>query len=581
VGDRAAEQGNRDSSLRRDLERLKQQEFDVLVVGAGIYGAWATLDAARRGLSVALVDQKDFGHATSANSQRIVHGGLRYLQHGDLKRMRESIRERSTLLRVAPHLVRPMPFLVPAEGHGLRSRLVLSSAVRVNDLLSCDRNRGLPVSRRLPRSDSLSPESMLASFPGFDEARLSGGVRFYDAEVHDSERMCLSILRSAREAGAEIANYVKVTRFSRRGDRVVGVEATDEVGGAELSIRARLVVGCTGPWTAGTLALGGEDAAEAKHAAEFPVFKAVVLVTRPVVGEAAVALAGPAGYHDAAELLTKGFRNFFVTPWRDRSLVGTFYEPHDGGVEDLRVTRGELCGYLDEFRTVCPKVELQPEDVKFVFAGLLPRATGPRAAEELIYAKQYSILDHERVDGVPGRITVNGVKWTTARDVAAKAVDLVLRRLDRPRVPCRTGDRPLHGGDMDDPERYRSARLADRPDGLSAESLNHLLDHHGTRHDDVLHWCREQPDLMEPLVPDRPTIRAQVVHAVRTEMAQTLSDVIFRRTALGTTGWPGRDCVDACAGIAAGELGWDASETARQIDEVEDGYERWGLDHGA
>lgn len=562
----------RASLLRRDPASLRETVFDLAVIGAGIYGAWVALDAARRGLRVVVLDQADFGHATSANSQRIVHGGLRYLQHANLKRFRESVRERSTLLRLAPQLVQPMPVVVPAEGLALKSRMVLGMGVRLNDLLSKRRNRGLPPGQRLPDCRALSREECLRIFPGFDSPRLRGGVLFHDAQVHNSERLCLSILHSAAGEGALPVNYVRATGLVREGDRVTGVEAEDRLSGERLLVKAGMVVACCGPWTArGPAVLNGDRGKE-----QFPVFRAVVLVTRPFLGETAVALAGREGYRDEAEVLRKGYRNFFVTPWRDRALVGTFYTEWEGDPDRVTVTASEIEGFLREFREICPSVELEPRDVKHVFAGLLPRESSSRT-DSIQYAKLYRIVDHEREGGWKGLISVVGVKWTTARQVAEETVDLALSRSGREPVACRTAAKPLYGGGCGDVADYLDAQKALRPAELSQESFEHLIRDYGTAYHDVLAWCRDEPGLLGPIVPGRPEILAEIVHGIRAEMALNLDDVIFRRTALGTAGRPAAECIDRCATRMAAELGWSDEERAAQIAGVDEVYERLGV----
>jgi len=566
--------------LRRDLAAVERERFDVAVVGAGIYGAWVALDAAQRGLKVVVVDQGDFGGATSANSQRILHGGMRYLQHGDLKRMRESIRERSVLLRVAPHLVRPMPCLAATEGYGLRGRIALGAAIRINDVVSWDRNRGVPVSRRLPRGRIVSRRHVLQRFPQLFTEGISGGVVFYDAQVVDSERLCLCIIRSASLAGAEVANHVRVTGLLRQNRAVVGLEAEDCLSGVSFPIHSGVVLNCTGPWAGETLALPGGSAQRESCLARFPIFKGVVLLTKPIVEHEAVALAGEAGYRDEAELIVKGYRNYFVTPWRDGSLVGTFYARFEDHPDHLRVTPDEIVRYLQRFNRSCSGLELAYEDVKSVFVGLLPCERRRKSSSELIYAKHYRIVDHEKQEGAAGLITVAGVKWTTARGVAKKAVDLASRTLGVPVRHSRTHEIPLFGGDLGDPESFVSSQSTSRPEGIDEDSFAHLLNTYGTAYGDVLRCGESDSNTFRRLSGKRPEIVAEVRHAVRAEMALTLSDLVFRRTGLGKSGWPGFDCLNVCADLMAAELSWSETEKQRQIEKVVKVFEGLGVAHG-
>ena len=244
--------------MRRDPNRLAHTEYDLLVIGGGIYGVWATLDAAQRGLKVALIEQNDFGSGTSANSQRVVHGGLRYLQHGNIKRMRESIRERSTLLRIAGHLVQPMPFLVPTYGLGVRGRPAMFTAMKLNDLISADRNRGLAPSRQLPNGKLVSAEKCLELAPGVQAQGLTGAAMIYDAQVNNSERLALAVVEAAVQAGADVANHVRASGLIREAGRVVGVQADDLLSGKRLKIKAKVTLSCAGPWTGRRYSGGGE-----------------------------------------------------------------------------------------------------------------------------------------------------------------------------------------------------------------------------------------------------------------------------------------------------------------------------------
>jgi glycerol-3-phosphate dehydrogenase len=508
--------------LRREPEHLGSEQFDLAVVGGGIHGAWVALDAARRGLKTALIEQGDFGQATSANSQRIVHGGLRYLQRLDLKRFRESVRERATLLRLAPHLVRPLPVLVPTGGRGMRSRVALLAALKLNDWLSAGRNRDLDETQRIPDGSLVGADVCLRALPAVAGSWCTGGALFHDAQVLDSERLCLAVLRSAREAGAEIANHVKLTRWLADGSTVVGFEAEDLLGRRSIRVFSRLVVTCVGPWIGALPALAGVP-----RGATPPLFRAVVLATRPFVHGAAIVLAG-------------GERSYFATPWGDRTLVGTFHAAFDGDHGRLGVSPAELETFLDELRTASPPIELRRSDVSQVFVGVLPRGHGPG----LVAAEHYRIIDHEREQQARGRLSVIGVKWTTARHVAEETVTLAFRKLGRVDPGCTTASRPLHGAAIGD---------------------------------EVLDVAAGDPALSEPIVPGRSELAAEVVHGVRIESARTLSDVIFRRTGLGTAGWPGRAVIERCAALAGRELGWDASETAREIAEVEAVYDRVGV----
>jgi len=549
--------------MTRNLGVLSAKPYDVVIVGGGIYGACAAWEAALRGLSVALVDRDDFGHATSANSQKIVHGGLRYLQSFDVPRMRQSIRERRTWLRIAPHLVSPLPCLMPTSGVGTRSRAAMSLALRANDLISWDRHRGLEdVAQRIPPCRMVSREACLRMAPGLDGHGVTGGALWYDGQIYDSERLTLAFILSASKAGADVANYVEVTGFLKAGSAIAGVKATDVLTGRTLEIRSRVVLNTSGPWAERLVRpLNGRP----PHRA-IPFVKAVNLVTRPLGLEVALGIESRSAKRQTPGLL-------FITPWRNRSIIGTAYFRYDGEPERCAVTEEEIEAFLDEIKGAFPSAHLRRGDVSFVHMGLLPAAHHAATTLE----KRALVLDHQRVDGLNGLISILGIKYTTARDVAEHAVELAVRQLARrtaPRGMSRTT--PLEGGAMPDREAFLKAARQDRRVDLSASTTAHLVFSYGTRYLDVLAFLNEHPALGEPVTRTEPVIKAQLIHAVRREMAVTLGDVIFRRIGLGAVGHPGIEVLRQCAKLLESELGWDGARTTKEIDQVEATFTRHG-----
>lgn len=560
--------------LKRDPDRLASTDFDLIVVGGGIYGVWATLDAAQRGLKVALLEQNDFGSGASANSQRVVHGGLRYLQHGDIKRMRESIRERSTLLRVAGHLVKPMPFLVPTYGLGMRGRPAMFTAMKLNDLISFDRNRNLPAERRLPNGRLINREKCLAIAPGIEPAGLTGGAMFYDAQMLNSERLALAVVRSAVEAGAQVANHMRVVGLLGDGGRVAGVKAEDRLTGQTLEVRAKVTLSCTGPWTGQVAAQPSADKSPAPK--RYDNLRAVALVTRDLFDGMGLAVPSRKAHKDKKELVSKGYRNLFVTSWCGLSLVGTFYTDYAGDPSNLSVSPEEIRGYIKEFNEAYPAADLTYEDVRFTFMGLQPKAPGD-AEGEPVAEKRYRLIDHAKDDGVDGLVTVLGVKWTTARGVAEEAVSLITHKLAKGSASCLTSQTPIHGAPISTSADLEKEAMRTKPDWVSEQLLTDLCTLYGTSYRQVLEIADTEPRLREPVATGGRTILAQLVYAVRHEMALNLLDVLFHRTEISFRGYPGDRCVNLCAEVMAGELGWDERRIAHEVGAVKDAYHRRGL----
>jgi glycerol-3-phosphate dehydrogenase len=469
--------------LKRDLLALADRTFDLLVVGGGIHGVAAAWDAAQRGLAVALVERDDFGSGVSWNSLKIIHGGLRYLQTGDLVRFRESVRERAALLRIAPALVKPLGFLVPTRGHGPKGREAMAVGLLLNDLLSADRNRGLPPESHIPRSRVLSSRETLALVPGLGAEGLNGGALWYDAQVQSSERLTIGFAHAAASAGAVLANHLEATRFLRDGSRVSGVRARDLATGQELEVRARVTLNAAGPGALDLLAKAGLGAPPLSF------LRAMNLV-----------FARPAGVGLGIGAPSGG-RFLFLVPWRGQTLVGTAYEPAEVPEDSHSVP-----AFLEEVRRAFPWADLRPQDLSLVHRGLVPGKGGAAGLRN-----RTLWLDHEGESGVPGLLSVIGVKYTTARGVAEAAVDLAARRLGRPLGRCRTAHTPLP----------RARPLAG-------------------------------------------TLEDQVREAVREEMAWSLGDALLRRLDIGTTGPPSEGVVERTTQVMAAELGWDALRLAAE-----------------
>jgi glycerol-3-phosphate dehydrogenase len=540
--------------MKRELARLADLTFDVAVVGGGVYGAAVAREASLRGLAVALVEKGDFASATSSNSHKIVHGGLRYLQHADFLRVRESIRERSALLRIAPHLVRVQSFLMPTYGHGLRGREALLAALSLNELLSFDRNRGLDRSRCIPPGRMLSAAECSRLAPGIRREGLTGGALWYDGLMIDSERVVLAFLESAVERGAAVANYAAAMAPLVRNGRLEGLRVRDVLGGAELDLRARAVVDAGGPWSVrGALAGPGSASLD-----DLALAKALNLVLPPIVGDHAIGVGRR--YRDDSGREQSDRRLFFLVPWRGATLAGTTYLPYEGTADELAITEAEIETFLQEIVLAYPSARLSRGDVRLVHAGLVP-VTGPRgSAGDVELARRFQIRDH-----ADGMLSVTGVKYTTARGVAEAAVDRVMARCG---VAARraSSDVPLHGGEFEGGiDRYVEREVAAASPGVSAAAIRHWVAAHGSRYREVMALGAEDPRWLAPIADDTEVTGADIVHSIRHEMAIALADVVFRRTGLGSAGDPGGRALEAAARIAAQELGWNDARTSDEL----------------
>jgi glycerol-3-phosphate dehydrogenase len=546
--------------IRRNTSTLSQKEYDLLIVGGGIFGACALWDAASRGLRAALVEKGDFSHGTSANHFKMVHGGIRYLQHADLYRIRESSRERSALLRIAPHMVRPLPIVIPTYGHGIKGKEFLGAGMLLYDLLTHDRNRGLSDGRRIPSARFLSRESVRSLFPGLDGQEVSGAAVFCDGQMYNPPRLALAFIRSAATAGADVANYVKAVKFLKKGNRVCGAQVRDALTGEKFEVRARMILNAAGPWAHHLLESGLGVRLEPK-----PTFSrdlAFVIRSRINNGHA---LAVSTHAQDADTLVDRGGRHLFLVPWRDYTLVGVWHVVFNDRPERITVKRNELQGFVDEVNRAYPALGLSTRDILTINTGLTLFGEQSKQGEsKMSFGKRSMLVDHWKSDGLQGLVTLIGVRATTARGMAEQTLDLIVRKLDKRGMPCRTLATPIWGGDIasvPDFIEHEQKRLAA---GLRPEQVLALVSNYGSHYADVLGYVDENPSWVENF-PHSNVLKAEVVHAVRQEMALKLTDVVFRRTELGTGERPAEEVLRECAQIMASDLGWDPERMEEEI----------------
>ena len=548
--------------MKRDVDKLSSNTYDVIIIGAGIYGAWTAFDAALRGLSVAIVDKADFGSATSSNTLKIIHGGLRYLQQADLRRMRQSIHERMVLMRVAPHLVHTLPFLTPTYGHFMKGKEIMYLALMINDFVSFDRNRLKDPDKYLPGGYIISKDECLRLCPGVDEKGLTGGAIWYDCQMYNSERLLLSILRSAEKAGANLANYMEVIGFIKYGNRVTGVKTRDVITGEETHIRAKVIVNTTGPWVDYVLNLLNTD--HRNH--RVLLSKAMNLVIkRQLIPNYAVGISSRSEFKDDDSIIKKGPPLFFITPWHNRSLIGTTYAPYYGDPNNFKVSEEDIEIFIREINQAYPPASLRREDVSFFHGGLLPMDGNSGGNVRL--SKKYRIRDHSE-DGIEGLISVVGVKYTTARAVAAETVELVFRKLGAEPPKCLTAITPIHGGSIERFSNYLAEETEKKVREFDTQVIQHLVYNYGSEYPEVLRSLDESPEWGKTVDDASPVIKAEVLHGIREEMAQKLTDVILRRTELGSAGNPGDEALRTCALIMARELGWNETRIQRELDET-------------
>ena len=502
-------------------DSLANTSYDVLVIGGGIVGACVARDAARRGLRVALIERQDFGGGISWNSLKIVHGGLRSLQRLDVRQARAFVRERRAWLRIAPHLVEPISFVVPTRGLGSESAMLMRAALALNDLVSRDRNEGVLPSRRIPGGRMFSRAELRALAPGLFEEH-SGGVLFHDAQLYSAERLVYAVLVDAERAGATVVSYAEAVAPLRANGSLAGAVAEDRITGDRCDVRAAMIVNAAGAGAAGVadLLTGRQGAAQ------------------PMGGIALnLVLAGNG--------LTTGFtlvantggraRRLFVVPWRGRTLVGTaHYEcgrpPRSDAELEPYVER-----FVGEVSRAWPSRSLAREGVLLVHSGMQPSPHG--GGEGAAHGPpQHQIVDHAGM-GVPQLLTAIGPKLTMARAIAEQLTDTVTERLGRATAPCDTARVPLASAPAEDIPAAVARAISEHRTALPGDVVSHLVHTYGSdgAYDAVVQMVRSEPALGARVVPASPVIVAQLSYAAQFERALSAEDIVMRRTELGAT----------------------------------------------
>jgi glycerol-3-phosphate dehydrogenase len=550
--------------MERDITRLSKKKYDVLIIGAGIYGAATAWDAASRGLSVALLDKNDFGSKTSFNSQKIIHGGLRYLQHGDFKRVRESACERTSLMRIAPHLVHPMPCLIPIYGQTMR--FIMPLALKTFDLFSYDRNTLKDPQKQIPNSRIVSKAECMQLIPGLMEDGLTGGSIWYDAQAYNTERLVLSFIRSAEKAGADVANYLEVIDFIIDENRIKGIKAKDLLNSEELEIQAEIVVNASGPWINQISSLLPSSV---NPNIRF-VKMLIIIVKRIFIQDYAFGIQFRKKFEDKDNIVNKGYRLLFITPWRKYSLVGAAQQPYNGDIDNPLISEDEILKLIEEVNEAYPQAVLTLKDVSFYYRGLLP-IDNINQNGDIKISKHNEIYDY-RKSGIEGLISIISVKYTTARNAAQMVTDMVYKKLGKPLIKCKTMKTPIYGGDIERFDDFLLNAIEHRPQTLDKEIIRNLVYNYGSEYQKVLKYLDEDAGYGQRITDTSNVIKAEIIHAIRDEMAQKLEDVVLRRTELGSAEYPGNEGLETCACIMAQEMGWGRSRIQEEINNIKSIY---------
>ena len=539
--------------MQRFIETYQDEHFDVIVIGGGITGASVAYEAATRGLTVVLMEKRDFSWATSAVTSKLIHGGLRYLANGEFSLVRESLRERRVLENIAPNFVYPIPTMIAHNATPLKNnKWIVKAGMLLYDMLSYDKNRTWDPSKRIPVHRTISRQAVLQSEPNVRETGLTGASVYYDCHSIFPERLTLAFIKSAVAYGARVANHVLVEGFVfDDGKDITGVKARDLLTGNLHEIKGSIIVNCGGPWADIVL---GMAQAKADGCATLRRSEGIHIITgkKLISGKYVVGA------------MTRSGRHFFLIPWRRHTIIGTTDKPFEGNPDEYRVTRQSILELIDEVNASFGDGKLSYADVLHTFGGLRPLVEN-QTEETYKCSRKYEIYDNAS-DGLKGLITVEGGKYTTSRKLAENCLKIVEQKLGRKPGRSVTAGRHLAGCDIRDMNTFLDTVQRDNKD-FDGPTLEYLGRNYGTEYAAVLDLARTNSNLAEVLNEDG-EIMAQVVYAVTREMARTLPDIVLRRTGIATLGHPGEQMLRKVAAVAAPLLDWDSERVEKEIEQT-------------
>lgn len=533
--------------MKRDLEKLTSQVFDVLIIGGGIHGAAVAREACRQGFKTALIEMNDFGHSTSFNSMKVIHGGLRYLQHGNLKRIRQSVRSRKIMQNVAPHLLKAVPFLVPTYGYGIKSKNIMRIALSINDLISFDRNYNIASQNHIPGGKVIDKKEILRLLPGINKEKLTGGAIWYEAVVQNTERILVEFLYDAYNYDFTAANYIEATEFINGDNGIKGVKVRDLINSNEFNIYSKIFVNAVGPWfnlIQKSLNLSKQPKIELTKAVN-------IIVNKKIFSEYSVGLEGKESFSDTDAFIKRGKRLFFFVPIENYTMIGTSYKLYKGDIDNLEITKEDIQEIIDEVNYLYPSIGLTFNDVSYYHVGLLPleKMSGPDNVQS---ERHSAVYDYEDENNLKNLFSIKSVKYTTAPVIAEAVVKMIKRKIKPTSI-------------TENENKFSSKNIYR---DISREILESLTKKYGSHSNEIFKLIDEDKSYLNLVSVDPPVIVAEIIHALRNEMAITLKDVVLRRTGMGMLKCPSLESITNTAAIISSELGWDKTKEASEVDSL-------------
>ncbi len=540
--------------LQRFIEEDSDKIFDVIIVGGGITGAAVAYAAAGRGLTVALLEKKDYGGATSAATSKLIHGGLRYLANMEFKLVRESLQERRILGNIAPNFVYPLPFLFPSYKRWKGNIWKITLGMFLYDALSYDKKYTWDKSKQLPNHITISYKRTIEKEPNLILKDLRNSIIFYDYQSIFPERLTLSFIKSAAEYGAKVSNYSEVEDFIYDSEKkITGVNVKDTLLNKTKLIKGNLIINCGGTWADKILNLASND--------KSPVHKVkrsegIHIITEKITGDHVVSLQKSDGGH------------MMIMPWRNHSLIGTTDKEYEGNPDDYSVSKESLEEVINAVNENFGK-KISYSDIKHAYGGLRP-LVDDQTKGSYQSSRKYEVYDNAK-DGIKGMITVEGGKYTTSRSLATEVMKLVASKLNKNLSETVSDNLYLSGCEIRDMKQYMIKQHLNYTD-FGKDTIEFVSRNYGTDSKIIFQIARNNPEYAEVITRDG-EILAEIVYAIKYESAKTLKDIMLRRTGTGTLGNPGKDAIDKIIKVAAEMLNWDSERIKEEYDSLIKVYE--------
>lgn len=544
--------------MKRDLKSLDSDDYDVLVIGAGITGAWVALECVLRGLRTIVIDKNDFGSQTSSSSSRLLHGGIRYLQQLKFQKVIESAMERAYYQNAAPHLCNHLSFLIPTYRNFKKGRFYLGSGLALYEKLIRKQNQLIDLDDKKFQSGRYIDAQQLSEILPDMNPNITGAFVFQESQMPNSERMTLAVIESVMKCGGHALNYVKAAGFIRQDNSTCGAIIIDQLNGKTMRCRARVTVNACGPWIN---SVNNQIGIDNRLQPNTGYSQGSHIIVPRILADYALAL--PSGY-SGNNALDRGGRHIFIIPWNNHSLIGTSYRTIGEDIDDLNLHDEEINQLIDTVNQHFPSICLNRKKIVHSFSGIYPLLATNIDKDIYQGSGEYKVIDHQQITGDPGLVSALGAKYTTARLMGEKVTDVLVAKLGKGKDSAQTRKFKLVSTPQDDLNAYTVTLQNTYKSTLDKNIISALIGKYGTNARRILAMCEKEKDLCRPLSSKLSDITAQLYYAVHDEMAVSLEDVMLRRTHLGIFDH-NLQTTQNCANIMASLLDWDEEKKRSEI----------------